>query len=236
MLLIYNMHYLESQKIKNEPKLYQGIEGSVSWILKENFIYDFFEPLSRDIKILDIGCGNGFFLDKLAEFGFCNLYGADIANYLNNKNHRHAVVDINRENLSYQDETFDVVTAFQVLEHLENYFLILQEAKRVLKPGGYFIFSTPNQFNFFYRVKFLLTGNVTGWDLKNNHLLFLTRDVFQKTTLKDFSLVKKYYNRGPVPMLGRLNFIPGIRFKAKTRLLPRGEFFSDKVCYILKKK
>ena len=63
-----------------------------------------------------------------------------------------------------------------------------------------------------------------------------TRDVFKKTYLKDFDLVETYYSKGPVPMLGRLNFIPGVNFPAKNRILPRSEAFSDRVCFFLKKK
>src|SRR3989338_3523493 len=219
-------HYIESEVVKNNPSLYLAIDTSVSWIHKEKFIYDFVGRLSKGIKVLDIGCGNGHFLSRLREQGCQNLQGVDIANYLQDKSIAHSVVDINVEKLPFPDNSFDVVTAFQVLEHLENYFLIEQEIKRILKPGGYFIFSVPNQMNFFFRLKFALTGNMEGWSQKNNHLLFLTRDVFAKTYLKDFDLVNTHYNKGHVPMLGRLKFIPGLNLKSRTRILPRSELFS----------
>lgn len=229
-------NYIESEVVKKNPGLYIAIDTSVSWIHKEKFIYDFFETLSKDSKILDIGCGNGFFLDKLKTAGFQDLNGIDLANYLKDKSHQHYIVDINVEKLPLADNSFDAVTAFQTLEHLENYFLIEQEIKRILKPGGIFIFSVPNQFNVAFRWKFALTGNMEGWSRKNNHLLFLTRDVFQKSYLKDFDLIKKYYNKGHIPFLGRLKFMRFLRLKSRTRILPRSEFFSDRVCYILKKK
>lgn len=231
------MKYVEATKIKNDPSLYEGIDESASWVMREPFIFDYFKDnVKVNNKILDFGCGNGVFLDKLKEMGYKNLYGADIANYLKNKEYEFQVVDMNKENFKWEDNFFDVITAFQVLEHLENYFLIIQEASRVLKPGGLFIFSVPNQFNIFYRMKFLLTGNITGWELNNNHLLFLTKDVFKKTFLKDFDLVHTHGNKGPVPMLGRLNILPGVKFPAKTRMMLRGELWSDKICYVLKKK
>ncbi|MCD4760841.1 class I SAM-dependent methyltransferase, partial [bacterium] len=191
---------------------------------------------NKDNKILDIGCANGYFLDKLKEKGYLNLYGADIGNYLKDKVHQHQVVDFNVERLPYDDKSFDLITAFQLLEHLENYFLILQEVHRILKPGGVFIFSVPNQLNIFYRFRFALTGNMVGWSAKNNHLLFLTKDVFQKTFLKDFDLVETFYNKGPLPFIGRLNIVPGLKFKSRTRVLPRKEIFADRVCYVLRKK
>jgi 2-polyprenyl-3-methyl-5-hydroxy-6-metoxy-1,4-benzoquinol methylase len=231
------IHYLESSKIKEKPELYsKNIKDSRSWIIKESYVYDLLEKRGKDIKILDIGCGNGFFLDRLKERGFKNICGADLANYLKDKDHNHLVVDINIEKLLLTNESLDVITAFQVLEHLENYFLIVQEAARVLKKKGLFIFSIPHVFNIFYRVKFMLTGNMTGFFKDNNHYLFLTRDVFKKTYLKDFELADIYYRKGPIPMLGRLNIIPGVKIPARVRVLPRCSWLADRVCYVLRKK
>jgi 2-polyprenyl-3-methyl-5-hydroxy-6-metoxy-1,4-benzoquinol methylase len=236
ILFIMGKYYIEAKKIKEKPELYEGIEESCSWILKENYLFDFLEKLGKGNKILDIGCGNGIFLDRLKKQGFGNIAGADLANYLKDKSHKHIIADINVEKLPIEESSYDVITALQVLEHLENYFLILQEAARVLKPGGYFIFSVPHPFNIFYRIKFALTGNMSGFTPDNNHYLFLTRDVFKKTFLKDFEVADIHYSRGPVPMLGRLNIIPGVKLKAKYRILPRCSWFADRVCYILRKK
>ncbi|MDP7365941.1 MAG: class I SAM-dependent methyltransferase [Candidatus Pacebacteria bacterium] len=231
------MKYLESEKIKEKPELYIGVKQSLSWILKEPFIFDYFNKfIKKNSNILEIGCGRGYFLDKLDKAGFQNLQGADLANYLENKKYKHQALDLNVEKLNFKAGELDVIAAFQIIEHLENYFLVIQEASRILKKDGMFIFSVPNQFNIFYRIKFALTGNMSGWTLENNHLLFTTRDVFKKTYLKDFDLVETYYSKGPVPMLGRLNFIPGVNFPAKNRILPRSEAFSDRVCFFLKKK
>jgi len=230
------MRYLSSDVLKKNPELYEGITESTSWVMKENNIFNLLDGLDRRAKILDIGCGNGAFLEAARKMGFSNLQGADIANYLKDKTFPHQVIDLNTEKLNQADESLDIITAFQVLEHLENYFLILHEAERVLKKGGLFIFSIPNQFNIFYRAKFLLTGNISGFDKANNHLLFLTRDVFNKTFLKNFELAGKFFRRGPVPMLGRLNIIPGVKLPAKVKLMPRREWCSDRVCCILKKK
>ena len=108
-------YYIEAKKIKEKPELYEGIEESCSWILKENYLFDFLEKLGKDKKILDIGCGNGIFLDRLKKRGFGNIVGADLANYLKDKSHRHIIVDINVEKLPVEESSFDVITALQVL-------------------------------------------------------------------------------------------------------------------------
>ena len=47
----------------------------------------------------------------------------------------------------YKDKSFDVVTATEVIEHLENPRLFLRDINRVLKPGGLCVLSTPNILN-----------------------------------------------------------------------------------------
>ena len=74
--------FIPSAIVKKNPELYEKIDTSVSWILKDNFIYNYFNKFSKDSKILDIGCGNGFFLNQLKNRGYTNLAGVDIANYL----------------------------------------------------------------------------------------------------------------------------------------------------------
>ena len=180
------MHYVESEKLKKQEESI-SVKDSFSWIMKDPFIFDYFnKTFNKDSKILEIGSWRGYFLDRLDSLGFKNLYAVDLSNYLKNKKHKHQSLDINVEKLNFKEEELDVIAAFQIIEHLENYFLIAQEASRTLKKGGMFIFSIPNQFNIFYRIKFALTGNMSGWTKDNNHLLFLTRDVFKKTYLKDF--------------------------------------------------
>jgi SAM-dependent methyltransferase len=58
--------------------------------------------------------------------------------------------------LPYEDATFDAVVACEVIEHLNfNPLPVLQEFNRVLKPGGYLYLGTPNQADFFHRLRLL---------------------------------------------------------------------------------
>jgi SAM-dependent methyltransferase len=60
--------------------------------------------------------------------------------------------------LDFADESFDLVLAIEVLEHLENPWLFFRESIRVLRPGGSFIFTSPNVTSLPSRVAFLRTG------------------------------------------------------------------------------
>lgn len=78
--------------------------------------------------------------------------------------------------LPYEDASFDCVTMSEVLEHLPNHFQVVQEVARVLKPGGWFVFTTPNIFRFHSRLKFCFSGTHKlirrriGWDMKPEDL------------------------------------------------------------------
>lgn len=99
----------------------------------ENLIKTFFNRNIYDLKnSLDLGSADGSFVKVLKENGF-NALGLDIK-------------DLNFENdrFTQKDDTFDLITAISVIEHLSNPNNFLTEVKRVLKKDGFFILVTPN--------------------------------------------------------------------------------------------
>ncbi len=79
------------------------------------------------------------------------------------------------------DRTFDAVTAWQVIEHLENPYEALRTVKKLLRPDGIFIFSIPNTFLLKNRITFLLKGEMTRYNDKNDHKV-----IFTHTTLRHY--------------------------------------------------
>jgi SAM-dependent methyltransferase len=119
------------------------VEGTHWWFAgRRRIISSFVEKICLDLgkerpRILDVGCGTGANLEMLAQFG--EAEGVDVsvdaltfcrARGLNNVRQGAA------EKLPYEDESFDLVTALDVVEHLDDDTAGLCEMRRVLRPDG----------------------------------------------------------------------------------------------------
>lgn len=98
--------------------------------------------------ILDIGCAYGNFLSFCDKAGL-ETYGMDISNFalkVAKKSTKANLILLNAETSPwpYKNNFFDVVTIFDVIEHVKNSDFLLSEAHRVLKPGGLLYATTPN--------------------------------------------------------------------------------------------
>jgi SAM-dependent methyltransferase len=106
-----------------------------------------------EVNVADLGCGRGEWLGKLSKWGIQNITGVDsnvsmveeCANQGMNAVHQDLFEFLNAS----PSDSFDLVTAFHVLEHLSHKQLntLAKELLRVLKPGGFFLFETPNPGN-----------------------------------------------------------------------------------------
>src|SRR3990170_431724 len=225
----------------NESTSYGDKLAKKSWLIKTGKIPGIIErhKVVKLGRMIDIGCGRGSTALFFKDF-FNEVYATDMDCYLSEEAKaklKFLRVDLNFEKFPYLDGYFDLVTALQVIEHLENPFQVMRETHRVLRPGGFFIISIPNPFQITNRLKFLFGGNVGRYTLDNNHLLFLTRDVFKKTYLAKFDLIETIYQKGDIPLWGRLGVIFGKKRIGKhQKILPPSELFSRGAAYVLRKK
>jgi ubiquinone/menaquinone biosynthesis C-methylase UbiE len=96
-------------------------------------------------RVLDLGCGLGGFLPSLHQIGF-ETFGADMDQDSLRYCHERGFTqcsEVDCYRLPYPDDSFDWVTMFDVLEHIEDDAKVLNEVSRVLKPGGSVMISVP---------------------------------------------------------------------------------------------
>jgi len=109
-------------------------------------------------KHLDIGSGTGELIKLLREKMEIESTACDYTSALMKLDIKVDVVNLNTEKLPYADNSFDIVTMTEVVEHLEHYRETLQEAYRVLRKDGILVVSTPNILNLKSRIRFLFFG------------------------------------------------------------------------------
>ena len=107
-------------------------------------------------RVLDVPCGEGAFLARAQRAGLA-CYGADIANRLAISGVRFARADMNA-GLPFAAGAFDALVCIDGIEHLERPFDFVRECRRVLRPGGVLVVSTPNISALRSRWRWFLTG------------------------------------------------------------------------------
>ncbi len=101
--------------------------------------------LTPESKVMDLGCGRGgvvelFWRDVKLAAGL----DPDIPSLAEHRAPGMPVVTGRGEHLPFADESFDLVVCLWVLEHLRSPDAVFGEVRRVLRPGGHFVFLTPN--------------------------------------------------------------------------------------------
>lgn len=96
-------------------------------------------------RVLDLGCGLGGFLPSLQDLGF-EVHAADMDAdsllFCSNRGFS-SCAEVDCYRLPYPDDSFDWVTMFDVVEHIEDDALLMREVRRVLRPGGRVMISVP---------------------------------------------------------------------------------------------
>jgi len=106
------------------------------------------ENIPPNSRVLDVGCAFGYFLKLCTDYRL-ETYGLDISEYAIEKakaitKAKLYLHDVNEGLQIFQDEFFDLVTMFDIIEHVKSPCDLLMEVHRVLKRGAKIVITTPN--------------------------------------------------------------------------------------------
>lgn len=129
----------------------------------ENARYKFistFAELQKNKKILDVGCNTGKHTILFCK-GENEVSGVDLINVVKKEYGNFKFVLANAARLPFENESFDLIVNFDVLEHIEEDADFLKEALRVLKSGGEILMMTPNRLRLSHRLRELTGKKIT---------------------------------------------------------------------------
>ena len=146
-------------------------------IKRYNEILDQFESSRKTNKLLDVGCGIGYFLEVAKKRGW-EVYGTEYTEEAikicesKGIQMKQGILDPNHYDLG----SFDVITSFEVIEHINNPQIEISHISSLLRKGGLFYVTTPN-FNSLLRYYLGPKYNVIGWP---EHLSYYTPSTINK--------------------------------------------------------
>ena len=133
----------------------------------------------RGRRVLDLGCGNGLLLYWLQRWG-AEASGMEISNSAALSAAKLLGKDCIKaesiERADYPDHSFDLITAWHVLEHLDDPLYVLEKIARIIKPDGLVYVEVPNAGSWSAR---RLSSSWLGYDVPN-HLHHFTPEMLQE--------------------------------------------------------
>lgn len=139
-------------------KIYWRLKGFIAPTLKNSqYLYEDIlqSHINPNIEWLDIGCGHQILPswrsdEEKSLIRNCKMVVGIDYDLNSLRDHKNILLKVrgNITKLPFKNQSFDLVTANMVVEHLDKPATQFQEINRILKPGGIFIFHTPNIFGY----------------------------------------------------------------------------------------
>ena len=133
------------------------------------------KKINKNFEILDLGCGGGLTCEPLARLG-AKVTGIDFIKQNIKTAKIHALESKLDIEYIHQDldmlslnKKYDLILLLEVLEHMDNWHLVIKNIKKYLKPGGKIIISTINKTQLSKIFGIFFAENILKWVPKNTH-------------------------------------------------------------------
>ncbi len=191
-------------------------------------------------KLLDIGAGTGDFLKQIQKSGW-DVFGIEPSDQARSLAHKKGIV-LERETTNMQSQSYDVITMWHVLEHVEDLDFQITELKRLLKPNGTLFIAVPNYRSFdakYYRrfwAGFDVPRHLWHFSKKSIKILFGKKDfeiaemIPMKFDAFYVSLLSEKYKTG------MMNIFKAVYIGLKSNRKAKKRFQYSSIIYVLKNK
>lgn len=182
---------IDNQRIITEERVMPDYSDGqfISHLMRYYFALQF----AVNKAVLDAGCGAGYGCNLLATVAKKVIgidYSQEAIDYAK-KHYSHSNFKFRTMNLlalDFNDDTFDLVTCFEVIEHIREDHMLLKKISHILKPNGVLVISTPNQLTDHLHMKSINTKYLPHVNLMNPQKLKTKLSIF-------FPTVKLYGQR-----------------------------------------
>ena len=155
------------------------------------------ESNQNKIRFLDIGIGDGVYESLLEKQVLDKLYicGIDISKVQINRAKKYIkegkIIDLNSQIIPYKDNSFDLILISEILEHIFYPDKALEEASRLLKPGGKLVLTFPNSGSLQLRLSLLLFGSspLLNYPENTEHLRYFNKRGILRMLGQDFEIL-----------------------------------------------
>lgn len=227
------MSDLESQK-QFYDEYWRGMKPLSSYKLQRveyitGKLNDIRKATKDDIKLLDLGCGDGRLVPLWQSITAGEAHGLELSpEAVKTAQSMFSTVTYKQGNATetpYADNEFDVIVCQEVIEHVEEQQKLINECSRLLKKNGWLIITTPNRYYFDRRKGGNYSKQPIEKLLNKNELLTLLRNSFNLADYDtviyaqgDFGAYRVLTNRYLLGALRRTGYLP----KWKQLLLSKG--------------
>jgi len=173
-------------------------------------------PSEEALNVLDIGCGTGDVAEEIERLGFC-VTGVDFSEVAVETAQARGVVaskvDLD-EGLPFNDKSFDLIWAGDIIEHVFDPIFVLQECRRVLRPNGRMLVTVPYDMHIVTRIKTLFGISYQEKVYKKlgqyKHHTFFSMSLFSyMVNVSDFRISKVKIKTKRIPLINKSYIFDG---------------------------
>jgi 2-polyprenyl-3-methyl-5-hydroxy-6-metoxy-1,4-benzoquinol methylase len=204
------------QQLNNNRNTYAVLnKGLIGKVLFNKYPDDRFRSLSkitnltRNSKILDVGCGSGYLLNGLKQIGFNNLLGID--KYINQDIEYENKLKIKKGTLEELNEKWDVIMFHHSFEHMPEPLETLQAASNLLNKGGTCIINLPTTSSYAWKH---YRQNWVQLDAPRHFFLHSTKSLQILGNKANLSLKEVVYNSVAFQFWGSEQYLKDIPLKS----------------------